>query len=197
MKQPKKGSNPKETTITKSNKKNLKKLLDASYDSKKTPKGFTKDTSLSGKRVSVFNDDARTYVVHRGTANLKDWFTDFQMALGFENGSRFRHSEKIQQKAEQKYGSDRVVTLGHSLGGRIAEKVGRKSQAIVTYNKATTPRSIIESYIAPNKKQHDIRTTNDIVSLPSLLQHHHNSTITLDSHTANPLKAHNLDSITK
>lgn len=187
-----KRSKDKTFSATKSNRKKFKGLLEASYNPNMVPEGAVKDKSLSGKRVGVYNLDAKTYVVHRGTANLKDWTTDFLMALGYENGNRFSHSKEIQKRAEEKYGRANVVTMGHSLGGRIAEKVGKRSAAVVTFNKATTPRSIVESYTNPNPKQHDVRTKHDLVSLPSLLQRKTNPVITLDAKTIDPLKAHGL-----
>jgi len=145
-----------------------KKLMEVSYSAKrKPPIGFFIDEKLSGKRVSVLTneDHSKNYVVHRGTASVKDWFTDLQMALGYEGGNRFRHSAKIQRKAEKKYGKENIVTVGHSLGGRLAEKFGRDTSKVVTFNKAVTPRSIVESYISPKENQLDLRTKNDPVSV--------------------------------
>lgn len=178
----------------------LKKMLEISYGADNTDPSLIRDEKLSGKRVSVLTDtnDAKTYVIHRGTSGLKDWFTDFQMALGYENGRRFTHSKKIQQKAEAKYGSSNVVTVGHSLGGRLAEKFGKNSSNIVTFNKAVTPRSIFESYINPlSKKQYDIRTERDPISAASKLQGRKNDVIKLESNTINPLTEHSLKTLTK
>lgn len=164
------------------------------------PSNVSIDKSLSSKRVKVYksNNDAKAYVVHRGTSNLKDWATDFKMLLGYEGGNRFKHSKKVQRKAEKKYGADNITTMGHSLGGRLAEKYGKNSSQIITYNKAATPRSIIESIIKPiQSKQTDIRTKNDIVSIGSVLQKRRKKQITLHSQSSNPIIAHNLEQLKK
>jgi hypothetical protein len=156
----------------------------------------TKDKSLSSKRVSVYvdNDTARAYVVHRGTSNLRDWGTDILMGLGYEGGNRFKHSQKVQQKAERKYGNKNTVTVGHSLGGRLAEKYGKNSSQIITYNKAAVPRSVIASYLNPlPSKQTDIRTRIDPVSFLSRYQRTVNPIKTIVNKTMNPITAHNLD----
>lgn len=177
----------------------VKKILQGSYsEDAQLPTGVTRDNSLSGKRVSVYNDSTtgKTYVAHRGTHSLKDWVTDFAMALGYEGGRRFQHSRNIQKQAEAKYGSKNVITVGHSLGGRIAEKMGKKSSEIITYNKATTPRSIIETLIKPlPKKQTDIRTRSDLVSIGTKLQRRAKDIIKLNKPHLNPITEHSLDAI--
>jgi hypothetical protein len=179
------------------NKKLTKKFLKASYNPGKKIPGNVYDHHLSGKRVSVYQNPTtgKATVIHRGTASMTDWFkTNLPMALGYEGGSRFKHAKKIQKKAEKKYGAQNVVTMGHSLGGRIAEKVGKKSSAIITYNKAATPKSILTK---TPKKQQDIRTSGDLVSKLSVLQKHSTPTKTIRSSTINPIKAHNVNQLTK
>lgn len=177
----------------------VKKILQGSYsESAELPPGVTRDKSLSGKRVSVYNDanTGKTYVAHRGTNSVKDWATDFAMALGYEGGRRFQHSRNIQKQAEAKYGRGNIITVGHSLGGRLAEKVGKKSGEIITYNKAATPRSIVESLIRPiPRKQTDIRTRSDLVSIGSKLQRRVKDVIKLNKPHLNPITEHSLDAI--
>lgn len=179
------------------NKKLIKKFLKASYKPGTKIKGNVYDEHLSGKRVSVYMNPntGKATVVHRGTASLTDWFkTNVPMALGYEGGKRFKHAKKIQKAAEKKYGSQNVTTMGHSLGGRIAEKVGKKSSAIITYNKAATPKSILS---ATPKKQKDIRTSGDVVSALSTLQKHKTKMKTIQSKSINPISTHNVNAITK
>lgn len=185
--------------MKKTDKEKYKKLMKVSYGTKvkNLPEGLHKDKKLSGKRVSVLtnSDHSKNYVVHRGTASLKDWQTDMQMALGYEGGNRFKHAEKIQKKAESKYGAKNITTVGHSLGGRLAEKYGKKSKEIVTFNKAVTPRSIYESYTHPQHNQLDIRTRNDPVSsLNSIQKGSKKRTTTLEG-TSNPVDTHVLKSL--
>ena len=177
----------------------VKKILQGSYSKDATlPTGVTRDNTLSGKRVSVYNDSTtgKTYVAHRGTNSIKDWMTEFAMALGYEGGRRFQHSQNIQSQAEAKYGRKNVVTVGHSLGGRLAEKVGKKSSEIITYNKATTPRSIVETLIKPiSRKQTDIRTRSDLVSIGAKLQRREKDVVKLNKPHLNPITQHSLDAI--
>jgi hypothetical protein len=186
-------------TVGKKKLTKLKALLGDSYTQNGTlPEGITKDNSLSGKRVSVYNDstNGKTYVAHRGTHSIKDWVTDFAMFLGYESGRRFKHASKIQNKAEKKYGSKNVVTIGHSLGGRIAEKVGKNSSEVITYNKAVTPRSIIEDVVNPiSDNQNDIRTRSDIVSVGSVFQRRQNQVINLNSPTMKVISEHSVSAI--
>lgn len=177
----------------------LKTVLESSYnDRAELPKTIVKDTTLSGKRVSVYNDleTHKTYVVHRGTHSVKDWMTDFAMVLGYEGGKRFSHSKKIQERAEKRYGSENIITVGHSLGGRLAEKFGSNTSAIVTYNKAVTPRSILESLVSPiPEEQIDVRTSSDPVSFAGPLQRRLNPIVNIDSQTLNPIKVHGLEEL--
>ena len=185
--------------MKKTEKQKYKKLMKVSYGAKvkNLPDGLTKDKKLSGKRVTVLTNANHTenYVVHRGTASLKDWHTDMHMALGYEGGNRFKHAKKIQKKAEAKYGAQTITTVGHSLGGRIAEKYGKKSSKVVTFNKAVTPRSIYESYTKPNKNQMDIRTKNDPVSSLHKFQKGDKQRTTTLKGSANPIDTHVLSSL--
>lgn len=172
------------------NKKRIKKYIDASYQKNSKIKDKNLDKSLSGKRVKVFYNPKtkKSVVVHRGTASATDWIkTNIPLVFGYERGNRFKHAEKIQKKAEQKYGSQNITTIGHSLGGRIAEKVGKNSHKVITFNKAATPKSIATKTA---KNQTDIRTSRDPVSFLSKFQKHSNAPITIKSKTLNPITAH-------
>lgn len=173
----------------------LKKVLKSSYQSGKlNDSEFKTNKQLSGKRAQVYYNPVtkKAIVSHRGSASLKDWaVTNVGMALGYEGGKRFRHARKIQREAEKIYGAENVTTVGHSLGGRIAEKVGKKSNKIITYNKATTLRSLLEP---TSSNQTDIRTSGDIVSELSKYQKRKGHSITIPS-TRNPIQAHNLNQL--
>lgn len=175
-----------------------KKLLQRSYTFQKNKLkkegNYNVDSSLSGKRAQVyFNPDTQqAYVVHRGTASAKDIFTDIMMGVGYERGKRFQHGKKIQKMANEKYGKENVVTLGHSLGGRIAEKYGKGQ--IITLNKAATPHSIQKKVKA---NQIDIRDANDIVSALAILQKHKRNIITIPSSSINPFQSHKIENLDK
>lgn len=170
----------------------VKKLLKASYANKKQKiDTYERNNKLSGKRVQVFYDPntKKAVVSHRGSKGAIDWLkTNTAMALGYEGGNRFRHAKKIQKKAEKLYGPENVTTIGHSLGGRIAEKVGQKSSKVITYNKAVTPRSLLKP---TSIVQTDIRTKNDAVSVLGRFQKKNGKTIQIKDNS-NPIKAHGL-----
>jgi len=176
--------------------KMVKKFLKASYKpGSKIPENRY-DSSLSGKRVAVYHNPHtnKATIIHRGTASTTDWLkTNIPMAVGYEKGKRFRHAKKIQKKTEKKYGAHNVTTMGHSLGGRLAEKYGKNSSHTITYNKAATPRSVSK---AAHAKQTDIRTSKDVVSKLSVLQKHKKPMQTIQSKPlANPIKAHDINKL--
>jgi len=167
----------------------VKKFINASYKpSKPQIESYERVHSLSGKRAQVYFDPKtkKAIVTHKGTSSHKDIITDIKMAVGIESGKRFQHAKKIQKKAERLYGPENVTTIGHSLGGRIAEKVGKKSNKIITYNKAATPKSILSK---TPRNQIDIRAKNDPVSILSKFQKKTNATVNTKG-SINLLKTH-------
>jgi hypothetical protein len=141
----------------------LKKVLNASYEA--TPIDATRnlkvDKNLSGKRTKVFHDadTGQTVIAHRGTASIQDVGTDLGLAVGFR-GKRFAHAKKVQKQVEKKYGTDQLETAGHSLGGIIAEEVGKNSKNVITMNKA-----VVNPFKRNLTNQVDIKTSNDPVSV--------------------------------
>ncbi len=152
--------------------------------------GYEVDHELSSRRAQVYYNPTTgdSVVVHRGTADLNDWMTDARYTLfGSKDLDRFDHSKKVQKSAEEKYGKERVTTMGHSLGGALAEDSASKESKVITYNKAA---------VDPNKKikenQTDIRSHNDIVSKISR-SHQGGAHIEFKSGTKDIVKAHGLD----
>ena len=174
----------------------VKTLLTNSYNDKPTDvNGYKLDKDLSGKRVQVYTDEnGKVYIVHRGTHGIHDIMTDVKMTFGNVKGQkRFKYAEKIQREAENKYGKDNVTTLGHSLGAKIAEQVGKNSKEIITYNKPTLPLDLFKKKKLPDK-QYDIRTSRDPVSILQPLQKGSNDMV-IDSKTINPLTEHSIDAL--
>ncbi len=178
------------------NAKDTTALIKSSYDikNKKDIGDFKVDKSLSGKRTKVyFNEkENKPVIVHRGTKSIQDMGSDVGLAFG-HRGKRFKHAKKMQKKAEKKYGKDNMQTLGHSLGGIVAEEIGNKSQSVITLNKAKTPFGL-------NKKQsnqHDIKTANDPVSALNYFHNkkNKNTTSVIKSKSVNPLKEHSSDTL--
>jgi hypothetical protein len=170
----------------------LRSMLSGSYEKNLSDAGkFTVDKDLSGKRVKVYHnpETKQTVVSHRGTANMKDWLTDAGMTFGYEGGKRFKHSKKVQKKAEKKYGTENLTTVGHSLGARLAEKYGQKGNEVITLNKPIIPKTFGKKI---SEKQYDIRTENDPVSALHSLQKNEKMK-TIKSDTYNPLTEHGVD----
>ena len=168
--------------------KTVKSFLSSSYDKKpKGPKGYELDKSLSGRRAQVYKGkDDHAVVVHRGTSGFQDMLTDAKFSLGMKKSNRFKHAAKVQKQAETKYGAQNVTTMGHSLGGALAETVGKNSHKVITLNKAAGPQDVGKR-IPSN--QVDIRTSKDPVSVLSKEQKG-GQRVTINSSTNNPLKEH-------
>jgi len=171
-------------------------LLAASYDKKIHDVGdFKIDRQLSGQRAQVYYNPktGQAVVVHRGTAGMHDWITDARMLFGDKKSKRFKHGEKVQKEAEQKYGKNIVTTIAHSLGSAIAERVGQDSHEVLTLNKPVTPKDLIKGKKVSDK-QYDVRTAYDPVSI---LRPHQGGKEeqTIESITFNPLAEHKTDTL--
>ncbi len=179
----------------KMNTKLMREFLDASYaDKGKAPQnidGYVRDNSLSGERVSVYYNatTGKAVVVHRGSKDMADWGNNLKMALGWKMSStkRFKHAKDIQKKAEAKYGKKNVITLGHSLGGKIASDVGGDSDEIITLNKATgIGWDAYKKEHGSKSNETNVRTTLDPVSAKGTLD----ADFTIPSKSLNPIKEH-------
>jgi hypothetical protein len=174
----------------------LQSFLSNSYKKNADQKmdGYTRDDSLSGRRAQVYKNDAnQAVVVHRGTASAKDWAVDALSAVGMHKSTnRYKHAKKIQKQAESKYGANNTKTLGHSLGARLAEDVGGKSNEIITYNKPVVLTNIGKKV---SNKNTDIRTNNDPVSFLHHTQKNKGRIKTIQSGTFNPISAHGTDKL--
>lgn len=171
-------------------------LLAASYDKKIHDVGdFKIDRQLSGQRAQVYYNPktGQAVVVHRGTAGMHDWITDARLLFGDKKSKRFKHGEKVQKEAEQKYGKNIVTTIGHSLGSVISERVGQDSHEVLTLNKPVTPKDLIKGKKVSDK-QYDVRTAYDPVSI---LRPHQGGKEeqTIESITFNPLAEHKTDTL--
>lgn len=173
--------------------KTIKTLLDNSYrgdDKLSVIDGYQMDPELSGNRAQVYynNITGKAYVVHRGTQGIHDIATDVRLALGDKSSERFAHGRKIQKAAGLKYGPNNITTIGHSLGGSIAERVGGKSERVITLNKPVTP---LDLYTTVKQNQQDIRASLDPVSLLRPYQKGKKAKV-IESTTNNPLVEHRL-----
>lgn len=114
--------------------------------------------SLIGK-----HENANAYNVHRGTSSLEDLGTDVQLALNRLNTTdRYKRSLE-KSKRTHTFHRPKVIEIGHSLGGTLAEQIGQElNHESVAFNMGTTP---LRSYKNVNRKRHrHIRREGDIIS---------------------------------
>jgi hypothetical protein len=157
-------------------KKNLLPILQASYQNPNEAKetlgnfGYTYDDELSRPNAKVFVDKkGRPNIAYRGSRRVEDWLISDPLTLfGLDKyDKRVTEAKQLTSQVEQKYGK-KADTFGHSLGGRDAEISGNHGHTY-TYDKAVGLGSLFKTI---PKKQYDVRTSNDIVSLAGLTQSH-------------------------
>lgn len=126
---------------------------------------YVLDTHLSSKLTKVYHNPKtqHTIVAHRGTFNTGDWGNNFAYCIagkaGYECTNRYEDAKRVQRLAEQKYGVERLTTVGHSQGGLLAEILGKNGLEIITYNRPVRVGSNDE-----NPFQFNIRHAGDVVS---------------------------------
>lgn len=145
---------------------NLQTMLANTY----TPKSqsgavgsYEHDTTLSNNRVKVYHDKAtnHTVVAHRGSQTKGDWFENALYTVGIRAGANYRHSKRAQKKAEAKYGTANLTTIGHSKGALHAQDFGQHGD-VITLNK---PVNIHDALLLKvPKNQTDYRGEGDVVS---------------------------------
>jgi hypothetical protein len=113
--------------------------------------GYTIDQQLSNDMgIVVQRPDGTAIVAYRGTdpTNIYDLTSDALIALGYNkeegraiSGSRFDRAEQLYKAANDKYPF--VDTTGHSLGGSLADYIGRKfGENAVVFNPGVSPVEI-------------------------------------------------------
>jgi hypothetical protein len=172
----------------------FKELLNESYAKKpkENVNGYVLDKELSkGASKVYYNPETKHSVVaHKGTSGYKDWLNNLAYAVGGKKGykmtKRYKNAEEQQRKAEEKYGSKNISTIGHSQGGLQAELLGKRTGEIITLNKATRPFTERKQ-----ENQTDIRTKGDVVSKMNKNKYD----ISIDNPTINPLASHKVDTL--
>ena len=140
----------------------IKQFLKSSYDKQPTENidDFILDKSLSNDYAKTYYDPLTNHsvVVHRGTSGASDWLNNVAYAFGAYNfTNRYKTGKEIQERAEEKYGSQNVSTLGHSQGGVLARKLGGNSKEIINLNPAYMGES-------QNQNEFNVRSDRDLVS---------------------------------
>jgi hypothetical protein len=117
----------------------LKSFVKASYNPVDKIGDFILDTSISKPTVAVYNNPitGETKVVHRGTSGAKDWANNLSYVAGLsKHTSRYKDAERVQQRAEAKYGSQNIDTIGHSQGAVYSRDLGKNTKNIINLNPA-------------------------------------------------------------
>jgi hypothetical protein len=152
------------------------KLLEVSYEPEKRQELY-KQKGLENLR---FLDDYSNYnthayelngapiLVHRGTALNKDpigdILSDYSIFKGYGDYlPRVQKGKKITKELDKKY-NKKTLQVGHSLGGAVAEYVGKDGDhPVLTYNLHALRNPLYEKY---NPNQLNYMTQQDLVSKP-------------------------------
>ena len=121
--------------------------------------------------------------------NLYLW-TIYNINEGTKNILIPKNANKIQKKAESKYGAKNISTLGHSLGSLVSSDVGSNSKEIINYNKPIIPWS------RKRENEYNISTENDPFGWfhkPKKTEKH----IKIESNTVNPIQEHSINQLDK
>ena len=136
-------------TTNPTNDLSLHEVIKNSYakNKAKSMKGYNLDESLSNHNQQVYynlNNKKLLYSV-AGTHNLADVGTDIYLGAGhLKDTNRYKEAEKTLKQAKQKYGVNKALIAGHSLGGSIAGYVGNPDvDSIMTLDKGATIRQPI------------------------------------------------------
>ena len=181
----------------------LKGLLQSGYkhpdEQVKELDGYIRDPTLSGRRHQVYHNPStgEAVISHRGTeGTAADWLNNAAYATGlYKFTNRYKVGKDAQQKAEQKYGSNNLTSIGHSQGAMLAGDLGKNSNQIIAVDR---PAKLSEVLFHKTPKNHqDIRTSKDLVSSMIPFQKMTNKPITIKTKSLNPIAAHDLSHLDK
>ena len=176
-------------------KRNLKNFVDAGYKKKSEAKkidNYILDEDLSTKRDKVYYDPSTGKAVHTiaGTDSLKDWSNNALIPLGLhEYSNRYKNAERIQKKANEKYGKDNVDLVTHSQSGNIAENLANKN--LVGGDNTTLNPAII------GKHNKDIKVVKSILDPVSLLTNTNKNDVKIMPKSFNPITEHSTNILEK
>ena len=124
--------------------------------------GYYRDNQLSNDNEQVYyNPTKKKLLVNvAGTHNLSDVGTDIWLAAGYlKNTNRYKEGEKVLKSAKQKYGLDKAIITGHSLGSGVVNGIASSNDKVYNVDSAYT----IGQKARKNVK--NFNTSGDIVSL--------------------------------
>jgi hypothetical protein len=129
------------------------------------------DPELSSQTEKVFhNPISKETVISNSGTNFRDKniFNDLKsdsaIFFGLEKqNKRFKQSQEHLNKVKSKYGDDKIIVTGHSLGGSISEQLARSNPNInsVAFNRFSGP---LQGFRKRPKNFIDISNRNDPLS---------------------------------
>jgi hypothetical protein len=178
----------------------LKGLIQAGYQRNGPARDIAKKQGyelidkFSNAERKVFLDNKKNpYIVNVGTRKFGDWGTNTAVALGLGRfTNRFKDSKKLVENVRKEYGNRPITNIGDSLGGALAENSG--GDRIITTNKASGVGALFKTL---PKKQTDIRTGTDPVSVLARTQFGGNQFTIRGTNFIDPLKAHSYKNLNK
>ena len=148
----------------------LHDVLKNSYSKNKAKsmKGYNLDENLSNHNQQVYYNPTNKKLLYSITGthqtnlfDFNDFGTDFALGAGkLKNTKRYKEADRTLKQAKQKYGVNKAMIAGHSLGGAIAGYVGNPDvDSIYTLDKGATIGQSVR------KGEHAYRSKGDVVSL--------------------------------
>ena len=123
--------------------------------------GYYRDGALSNDNEQVYWNPTKHKLLYnvRGTHNWNDVGTDLYLAVGkLKETNRYKEADTTLANANTTYGVDKAVITSHSLGGGIANGIGKANDKVYTLDAGYT----IGQKARDNVK--NIRTQGDWVS---------------------------------
>lgn len=106
-------------------------------------------------------------IIERGIESLlpNSWKKGFDRSYenvfgGFKDTDRYKQADETLKKAKSKYDESETVITGHSLGGRIAQDISKKTDKVYALDSGQTIGQKVKG--GPNRNIY--RTAGDIVS---------------------------------
>lgn len=146
----------------------LDTVLKSGYKSQKeqsynlAKRGYVIDKKLStGNEQVYYNSKNKDLLVNvTGTHNFSDIGSDVYLAFGgLKKTNRYKEADKVLQQAKNKYDESKVIVTGDSLGGSIAQGIGKKTDKVYTYNAGYTLGQKTKG-----GNQYNVRNKGDLVS---------------------------------
>ena len=145
--------------------------------------GYTIDRDLTTSRGMVIRDSNNNAILaYRGTdptfrATGSDLYADGQILLGGNredssqtllNPNRFQSAQEQYNRVAERYGRDNIHLTGHSLGGTLADYIGRNNSTdATTFNQGESPVGYVSGLFFPERQTQQTRmyiVPNDMIS---------------------------------